>query len=101
MSFEPKSVSPVICHCLGITEAEIRSASQIGQCRTISDVKVMTAAGSGCTSCHRRIIALLQEERDSVQIESTSAIPDVSAAAVPEPTYGVMDAAGTQPVHQR
>ena len=95
MSFESKSVSPVICHCLGITEAEIRSASQFGQCRSIADVKVMTAAGSGCTSCHRHIVALLQEERTSVQVVSPSAIHDVSTATVPEPAYGIIDTAGS------
>jgi NAD(P)H-nitrite reductase large subunit len=60
MSFAPESIDPVICHCLGIAASEIRAAAEFGDCQTVSDVKHTTAAGSGCTSCHRRIIGLLR-----------------------------------------
>ena len=63
MLLEEQSSNTVVCHCLGITEREIRAAAAFGGCQTIADVKVMTAAGSGCTSCHCRIIALLQKAR--------------------------------------
>ncbi len=65
MSFEPPNNDPVICHCLGIAESEIRGAHDFGCCQTVADVKAMTAAGDGCTSCHRRILALLQESRQT------------------------------------
>ncbi len=63
MSFGPKTSDPVICHCLGIAASEIRAAGEYGECQTVSEVKDMTEAGSGCMSCHRRIIGLLQTSR--------------------------------------
>ncbi|MCH2209786.1 MAG: (2Fe-2S)-binding protein [Fuerstiella sp.] len=61
MLLEEKSSNQVVCHCLGITEREIGVAGVSGGCRTLADVKAMTAAGSGCTACHRRIIAVLRK----------------------------------------
>ena len=65
MSFASSNADPIICHCLGVAESEIRGASDFGGCQTVSDVKETTEAGSGCTSCHRRILALLQESQQA------------------------------------
>lgn len=65
MSFDPSNSDPVICRCLGIAESEIRGAGDFGGCQTISDVKATTEAGSGCRSCHRRILTLLQQSRQA------------------------------------
>lgn len=72
MSFE--STDPVVCRCLGITESEVRTAGEFATCSNLEDVKRMTEAGTGCTSCHRRIIALLREsQRDRDVIDQPSA----------------------------
>ena len=73
MAFEHPTGDPVICHCLGITESEIRTAGEFAGCETLSDVKTMNEAGSGCTSCHRRIIALMQESRQVRSADTTVA----------------------------
>ena len=79
MPYEPTNSDPVVCRCLGITQSEIRAAGDFGGCQTVSDVKEMTEAGSGCTSCHRRIIALLQESRRDLQTEAAATGGDTSA----------------------
>ena len=68
MSFE--ATDPVVCRCLGITESEVRTAGELSTCSNLDDVKLMTEAGTGCTSCHPRIIALL---RDRAVIDHPSA----------------------------
>lgn len=73
MSFVPESADPVVCRCLDITVSEISAAGEFGGCQTLSDVKVMTAAGSGCMSCHRRIIALLERSRRPASMEAAAA----------------------------
>jgi len=65
MSFASPNADPIICRCLGVAESEIRGAGDFGGCQTVADVKATTEAGSGCTSCHRRILALLQESRQT------------------------------------
>jgi NAD(P)H-nitrite reductase large subunit len=65
MSYQPQHTDPVVCHCLGITHSEIIAAGEFGDCETVSDVKDLTKAGSGCTSCHSRIIAMLQASRQA------------------------------------
>lgn len=52
-----------LCHCLRVSESQIRAAVELAGCQTIRDVRRQTGAGSGCTACHRRICALI----DSVQ----------------------------------
>ena len=94
MSFEKKSADPVICHCLGITESEIRSAGQFGGCRTIADVKVMTAAGSGCTCCHPHIITLLQNSCSHAEMEPACMMQQLSDSTS-KTVNGVLDSAGT------
>ncbi|MEX0716814.1 MAG: (2Fe-2S)-binding protein [Planctomycetaceae bacterium] len=52
----------VVCHCLQISEDEVRDAIAIAGCCTLPQVRRCTGAGSGCTACHRRIVELLCEE---------------------------------------
>lgn len=50
----------IICHCLRVTESEIRSAVEVGDASSVKRVMDCTQAGSGCTACHlaiRRILA--------------------------------------------
>ncbi len=51
----------VVCRCLGIAESEVRAAADFAGCRTLTDIKHTTEAGTGCMACHKRIIRLLAE----------------------------------------
>ncbi|HIF00856.1 MAG TPA: hypothetical protein EYG03_31305 [Planctomycetes bacterium] len=51
----------IVCQCLGISESEVRAATDFAGCRTLCDIKKTTAAGSGCMSCHVRIKAILRQ----------------------------------------
>jgi bacterioferritin-associated ferredoxin len=48
------------CHCLNISSAEIESAIDTAELRTVKEVIRETGAGSGCTACHCTIRALLE-----------------------------------------
>lgn len=52
----------ILCHCLRVTESQIHEAVVINGCRDIKGVMDCTEAGSGCTACHRRILAFLAEK---------------------------------------
>jgi len=45
----------LVCHCLQVTEAELRDAIARCQLQTIREVACATGAGDGCTACHRLI----------------------------------------------
>lgn len=53
---------PFVCHCLRITEAEIRETADALSAPTVRCVMKETGAGSGCTACHRRIRDLLADQ---------------------------------------
>ena len=59
----------ILCHCLGVTETDVRSAVSTGEVQSIKCVMNGTGAGTGCTACLRRINALLLCE-GSLQSES-------------------------------
>jgi len=67
------SADPIVCPCLDISESEILAAGKFAGCRNIADIKTATKAGSGCTSCHRRILALLRESHRESRIETVGA----------------------------
>jgi bacterioferritin-associated ferredoxin len=50
-----------ICHCLGVTEAEIRQTIVEGELASVRQVAHACGAGSGCTACHRHIRRYLHE----------------------------------------
>ena len=60
----------VVCHCLGVTESDIRKATATGELDSLRAVMQQTGAGSGCTVCHRAIKAML-----AGQCPSSSASP--------------------------
>jgi bacterioferritin-associated ferredoxin len=47
-----------VCHCLKITEEMVEDAIAAGA-RTLSDLRVDTGAGDGCTACHVHLKAYL------------------------------------------
>ena len=52
---------PVVCHCLHVTEMEIRGAVSTGAVNSLRDVMDCTGAGTGCTACHLRIREVCRE----------------------------------------
>lgn len=50
-----------VCHCLGVTEGEIRHAIDACDLATVRQVSHACGAGSGCTACHRHIKRYLHE----------------------------------------
>lgn len=46
--------SPVVCHCLRVTEQQITDAIRAGA-RTVAELVSMTQAGAGCTACRVRL----------------------------------------------
>lgn len=47
-----------VCHCLKITEEMVEDAIALGA-RSLSDLRVDTGAGEGCTGCHVRLNAYI------------------------------------------
>jgi NAD(P)H-nitrite reductase large subunit len=50
----------LVCHCLNVTEADLREASHRCQLKSVHDAQRETGAGGGCTACHRLIEQFLQ-----------------------------------------
>lgn len=51
----------LVCHCLNVTEHEIRSAIDEHDPQSIRGVSQVCGAGAGCMSCHRHIRRMLNE----------------------------------------
>jgi bacterioferritin-associated ferredoxin len=51
----------IVCHCLHVSEMEIRGSVSTGAVETLKAVMECTGAGAGCTACHQRIRELLHE----------------------------------------
>jgi bacterioferritin-associated ferredoxin len=45
----------LICHCLQVTEDALQAAVATFALRTVSEIRQVTGAGTGCTACHRRL----------------------------------------------
>jgi NAD(P)H-nitrite reductase large subunit len=67
-----KTDCKILCHCLRVTESQIHEAVVIAGCRDVKDVMDCTEAGSGCTACHRRILAFLAEKSAQASCFSTA-----------------------------
>ncbi|WP_166831308.1 (2Fe-2S)-binding protein [Thalassoroseus pseudoceratinae] len=67
----------LICHCLGVTESEVRGAISTGMVRTVGCVMNSTGAGTGCMGCRRRIGAMLATSQAHAATTSHSAGPPV------------------------
>gem|GEM_PF-3465137 len=61
---EPDRNDPdaVICRCLSVTVAEIKTAASFIEKPTAACVMALTGAGGGCTACHRRIRSLVTNQ---------------------------------------
>jgi len=44
-----------LCHCLRITEADVVETIVTLGVRSFEELRRCTAAGDGCTSCHKRL----------------------------------------------
>jgi bacterioferritin-associated ferredoxin len=51
----------VVCHCLNVTEHEIRETITENDPQSIRGVSQACGAGAGCMSCHRHIRRMLNE----------------------------------------
>ncbi len=54
-----KAASPILCHCLQVTEAMVDEAISAGVVQSLRDVIVCTGAGDGCTACRVALRAYL------------------------------------------
>lgn len=52
----------IVCRCLQVSEAEIKTAAEIAEIPTVRCIGHLTGAGTGCTVCHRRIRAILADQ---------------------------------------
>jgi bacterioferritin-associated ferredoxin len=57
----------IVCHCLQVTQSSVVEAVRDGGARSLCELARLTGAGSGCTSCHRRLRAYLNDRRESAQ----------------------------------
>ncbi len=68
-----------ICHCLNVTEQEIRAAIAEHEPKSVRGVAQVCGAGAGCMSCHRHIRRMLNERvlhrRSQMVDETTCAEP--------------------------
>lgn len=82
-----------VCHCFGITEAQVHAHRESGAC-TPRDVASACKAGTDCGSCVRRIQALLgrgtgcasgasRPSRTELQARLTPAVPPPVVAGQP------------------
>jgi bacterioferritin-associated ferredoxin len=60
----------VVCHCLGISESDIRCALMEGTAECLRSVMRETGAGTGCTCCHRAIKDLVARQRSQERINA-------------------------------
>lgn len=51
----------LICHCLNVTEGEIREVIDDHDPQSVRGVAQVCGAGAGCMSCHRHIRRMLNE----------------------------------------
>ena len=64
----------VVCRCLKVTEETIITAIRAHGVRTVRELKTVTAAGDGCTCCHKELRVYLE-----VYSPSSSSEPICSA----------------------
>ncbi len=69
-----------ICHCLNVTEGEIRQVIADHDPQSVRGVSQICGAGAGCMSCHRHIRRMLNER---VLYRRAQAL-DVAESACPE-----------------
>ncbi len=60
MSPRLQTQSRFLCHCLGVTEDEVRDAHVECPFRDLDEVRRRTGAGDGCTACRSRVERFLK-----------------------------------------
>ncbi|MBV9023115.1 MAG: (2Fe-2S)-binding protein [Streptomycetaceae bacterium] len=71
-----------ICHCFGITEAQVHAHKESGAC-TPREVASACKAGTDCGSCVRRIQALLGRSAESASGASRRSRADLRSRLTP------------------
>ena len=78
-----------LCHCLNISECEVREAIAEYDLQTVRGVAKTCGAGGGCTACHRHIKRLLNEQVVQSRMQSLNNIdlnqPEFSSHSMLEP----------------
>ena len=70
----PTDVTRPLCHCLNISECEVREAIAENSLQTVRGVAIACGAGGGCTACHRHIKGLLNEQIVQGRMQSLSEV---------------------------
>lgn len=73
----PTEATRPLCHCLNISEDEVRDAIADQYLQTVRGVAKACGAGSGCTACHRHIKRLLNEQLVQGRMQS---LPELDAS---------------------
>lgn len=68
-----------LCHCLNVSETEIRDAIQSHDLQTVRAVAKTCGAGGGCTACHRHIKRLLNEHTVERRMQSVGVTSDFNS----------------------
>ena len=68
----PTETTRPLCHCLNISECEVREAIADHDLQTVRGVAKTCGAGGGCTACHRHIKRLLNEQVVQSRMQSLS-----------------------------
>ena len=53
--------SAMVCHCLKVTETELRRAIQEKNLQSLVELIRCTGAGQGCTACHSQLKEYVKE----------------------------------------
>jgi bacterioferritin-associated ferredoxin len=82
---------PMLCHCLQVTRSSVVKAVHEHGARSLCEIANLTGAGGGCTACHRRIRAVLNQARVHPTVEAaerpTAEVPTAtSALLLPHPS---------------
>jgi bacterioferritin-associated ferredoxin len=64
----------LVCHCLGVSEDQLREVLATCDIRTLHDIRRHTGAGDGCTACHRRL-------KDYLETQNYASSPSPSCSA--------------------
>ena len=51
----------VVCKCLGITEVEVIEITRIKKIGSLMELRIESEAGSGCTSCHKKLKQIIKD----------------------------------------
>lgn len=85
----PTIATRPLCHCLNISEGEVREAIEEHGLQTVRGVAKACGAGGGCTACHRHIKRLLNEQVVQNRLQPLNGIdamqPEFSSFPMLEP----------------